>query len=288
MLKYLQLTKPTIMLLIIITGVTALVIEGSTLIKPVDFILILLGLALTGGSANAFNMYFERSIDAQMSRTRKRRPLPRGEIKPGRALGFAIAIGILGVAIYLIRFNILSAALALATIIYYAFFYTLVLKPHTVHNIVIGGAAGAMGPVISWAAVTGAINMTPFLLFLIIFLWSPPHFWALALFLKKDYELVGYPMLPIVKGDKAAKNQILWYSILLALSSLFLIITGAGLFYLIAALISGTILIVRGYNLRKSSNNDAARGYFGFSIVYLFAIFLALIIDSFIKIKLFV
>jgi protoheme IX farnesyltransferase len=288
MLKYLQLTKPTIMLLIIITGATALVIEGSALNKPVDFMLILLGLALTGGSANAFNMYFERSIDAQMSRTRKRRPLPMGEIKPGRALAFAIVIGIIGVMIYLIRFNILSAVLALATIIYYAFFYTLVLKPHTVHNIVIGGAAGAMGPVISWAAVTGAINMAPFLLFLIIFLWSPPHFWALALFLKKDYELVGYPMLPIVKGDKAARNQILAYSVLLVASSFFLIITGAGLFYLMAALISGAILITRGYNLRKSLNNDMARGYFGFSIIYLFAIFVALIIDSFIKINLFI
>jgi heme o synthase len=288
MLKYLRLTKPTIMLLIIITGATALVIEGSTLNKPVDFMLILLGLALTGGSANAFNMYFERSIDARMSRTRKRRPLPMGEINPERALAFAITIGIMGVAIYLIRFNILSGVLALATIIYYAFFYTLVLKPNTVHNIVIGGAAGAMGPVISWAAVTGAMNMAPFLLFLIIFLWSPPHFWALALFLKKDYELVGYPMLPIVKGDKAAKNQIFAYSILLAVSSLFLVMTGAGLFYLLAALISGAVLIIRGNNLRKSENNDKARGYFGFSIVYLFAIFLALIIDSFIKIKLFI
>lgn len=285
MLKYFQLTKPTIMLLIIITGATALVIEGSTLDNPVDFVLILVGLGLTGGSANAFNMYFERSIDARMSRTRKRRPLPKGEIAPAKALAFAIAIGIIGVAIYAVWFNMLSAILALATIIYYAFFYTLVLKPHTVHNIVIGGVAGAMGPVISWAAVTGSIAMAPFLLFLIIFLWSPPHFWALALFLKKDYEMVGLPMLPVVKGDKAAKNQILAYSLLLVISSLFLILTGAGLLYLLAAIISGAVLIIRSIKLRQANTNELARGYFGYSIVYLFAIFLALIIDSFVKIK---
>ena len=274
------------MLLIIITGVTALVIEGSTLNNPIDFMLILIGLGLTGGSANAFNMYFERSIDARMSRTRKRRPLPKGEIAPAKALAFAITIGIIGVAIYAIWFNLLSAILALATIIYYAFFYTLVLKPNTVHNIVIGGAAGAMGPVISWAAVTGGMTMAPFLLFLIIFLWSPPHFWALALFLKKDYEMVGLPMLPVVKGDRAAKNQILAYSLLLVVSSLFLIITGAGMLYLITALISGAVLILRSIKLRKAETNERARGYFGYSIVYLFVIFMALIIDSFIKIKL--
>lgn len=286
MLKYFQLTKPTIMLLIIITGATALVIEGSTLNKPFNFILIMAGLGLTGGSANAFNMYFERSIDARMSRTRESRPLPKGEIAPAKALVFAITIGVIGVAIYAIWFNLLSAILALATIIYYAFFYTLVLKPNTVHNIVIGGAAGAMGPVISWTAVTGGITMTPFLLFLIIFLWSPPHFWALALFLKKDYEMVGLPMLPVVKGDKTAKNQILAYSLLLVISSLFLILTGAGLLYLIAALVCGAVLVFRSAKLRKAGTNEKAKGYFGFSIVYLFAIFLALIIDSFIKIKL--
>ncbi len=286
MLKYFQLTKPTIMLLIIITGATALVMESSTLDNPLDFLLILVGLGLTGGSANAFNMYFERSIDARMSRTQKRRPLPKGEIAPAKALAFAIAIGIIGVAIYAIRFNLFSAILALGTIIYYAFFYTLVLKPNTVHNIVIGGAAGAMGPVISWAAVTGGIAMAPFLLFLIIFLWSPPHFWALALFLKKDYEMVGLPMLPVVKGDKVAKNQILTYSLLLVVSSLFLIAVGAGIMYLAVALISGAILVLRSVKLRQSKTNDGAKGYFGYSIIYLFAIFLALIIDNIIKIKL--
>jgi protoheme IX farnesyltransferase len=274
------------MLLILITGATSLVIEGSIQSMPVDSLLILLALALTGGSANAFNMYFERSIDAQMSRTRGRRPLPKGEILPGKALAFAIVIGAAGISIFLIKYNILSAILALGTIIYYAFFYTLILKPRTVHNIVIGGAAGAMGPVISWAAATGSVNMAPILLFMIIFLWSPPHFWALALFLKKDYEQVGLPMLPVVKGDKAAKNQILVYSFLLVISSLFLVVIGAGLFYLLAALIFGGLLIIRGMKLRESQTNEFARGYFGFSIVYLFAIFVGLIIDSFLKVKL--
>ena len=282
-LSYINLTKPEIMLLILVTGATSLVIEGAAISRPLASLMILMGLALTGGSANAFNMYFEREIDAQMARTRKRRPLPLGLIKPGNALGFAIGIGALGIALFGLLFNLISAVLALATIIYYAFFYTLVLKPNTVHNIVIGGAAGAMGPVIAWVAVTGTLNLAPILLFLIIFLWSPPHFFALALCLKRDYEQVKFPMLPIVKGEKATLNQILIYSILIIISSLFLIMVGAGILYLIAAMAFGAILLLKTIRLRANLSNSLARSYFGYSIVYLFGIFIGLIVDEFLK-----
>ena len=284
MLKYLQLTKPSIMLLVIITGAASLAVQGSLTHHPLASLLILLGLGLTGGSANAFNMYFERDIDAQMSRTRNRRPLPKGELKPVFALAFAIAIGIFGIAIFIAFFNILSAVMALATIIYYALFYTLVLKPHTVHNIVIGGAAGAMGPVIAWAASSGSLAIQPILLFLIIFLWSPPHFWALAIYLKKDYELVKYPMLPVVKGEKSTKNQIVAYTILLILSSGFLVSLGGGVIYLAAVLIGGGILFSKAMVLKKSAAGQAARKYFGISIIYLFALFMSLIADNLLKI----
>jgi protoheme IX farnesyltransferase len=170
------------MLLVIITSASALFIEGSLLNQPLEFFLVLFGLYLTGGSANALNQYFERDIDAEMSRTQKRRPLPQGEIPESRALLFAVIIGVLGISIFISVFNVLTAVLSLATIIFYSFFYALYLKPTTPQNIVIGGIAGAMTPVGAWAAATGEMVVIPWLLFLIVFLGIPPHFWVLALF----------------------------------------------------------------------------------------------------------
>jgi protoheme IX farnesyltransferase len=282
--SYFRLTKPAIMLLILVTGSASLAIEGSLLTNPLKLILILAGLAFTGGSANAFNMYFERDIDAKMVRT-KSRPLPQGAIKPKNALIFAFAIGLIGVSIFALFFNLVSALFALSTIVYYAIFYTLILKPRTIHSIVIGGAAGAMGPPIAWVAATGSLNLTPALLFLIIFLWSPPHFWALALYLKKDYELAKLPMLPNVKGEKSTTNEILIYSILLVASSLFLLIIGVGLIYFLVAIVLGFTILFKAFRLKSLQSSIFAQAYFRYSIIYLLGVFAALIVDTFVKIR---
>jgi protoheme IX farnesyltransferase len=276
---YIQLTKPTIMLLVLFTGGTALVMEGSFLHEPGKFLLVLLGLYLTGGSANALNQYFERDIDAKMERTARRRPLPLHYLGPKQALAFAITIGLVGVLLFGFFFNWLTALMSLATLLFYALFYTLFLKPHTWHNIVIGGAAGAMAPVGAWAAATGQTAVAPWLLFLIIFLWTPPHFWALALYCKEDYIKARLPMLPVVKGDDATFRQILIYTYTLILVSLAVFAVGAGWFYLVIALLLGGYLLKKTIVARRLKTVPAMRSLFGFSIVYLFALFLALVAD---------
>ncbi len=276
---YIQLTKPTIMLLVLFTGGTALVMEGSLLDEPGKFLLVLLGLYLTGGSANALNQYFEREIDAKMERTARRRPLPLHYLGEREALIFAVTIGLVGVLLFGFFFNWLTALMSLATLLFYALFYTLFLKPHTWQNIVIGGAAGAMAPVGAWAAATGQTAVAPWLLFLIIFLWTPPHFWALALYCKEDYIKARLPMLPVVKGDDATYKQILIYTYALILVSLAVFAVGAGWLYLVVAVGLGAYLLRKALMARRLKTVPAMRGLFGFSIVYLFALFLALIAD---------
>lgn len=288
--SYVTLMKPYIMLLVLLTGATSLVLEGSLLQQgwPVGILrfgLILLALLLTGGSANAFNMYLERDIDARMSRTRDKRPLPQGLIKPKRALIFAIAIGVIGVAIFAIAFNLLSAVLALGTILFYSFFYTIYLKPRTPYNIVIGGAAGSMAPIIAWAAVTESLAPAPLLLSAIIFLWTPPHFWALALYMRNDYELVGYPMMPLARGERTTARHILFYVIALVILSAACIWLGAGIIYASIAALAGGILIYRAIRLIESKKDDLSRALFRYSIVYLLSIFIGLMLDSAIKIS---
>ncbi len=279
---YIQLTKPTIMLLVLITGATALVIEGSFLAQPINFLLVLLGLYLTGGCANALNQYFEREVDARMKRTAKRRPLPQGIISPINALIFSISIGVIGVSTFWYFFNALTALLSLGTILFYSLFYTLYLKPNTYQNIVIGGAAGAMAPVGAWTAATGSMALMPWAIFLIVFLWTPPHFWALALFCKDDYREVGYPMLPVLKGDTATHNQILVYSIALIAASFLPMMAGAGWLYAVAATLLGGVFLSRTIRARRSREISDVKRLFGYSIVYLFAICAALMVDNFV------
>jgi len=281
--SYLKLTKPTIMLLVLITGASALFIEGSLLDHPLEFLLVLVGLYLTGGSANALNQYFERDIDAEMIRTQTRRPLPQGKIPASRALIFAIMIGVSGVAIFVLVFNIFTAFLSVATIIFYSFFYTLYLKPNTPQNIVIGGIAGAMAPVGAWAAATGEMAVIPWLLFLIIFLWTPPHFWALALFYKSDYEKSGLPMMPVVKGEKETLRQIMIYSMALVVISLILYVFNGGWLYLPAALFMGYFFLKKSFTAVRIHTEKEYKSLFGFSIVYLFSLFLAIIFDAILK-----
>jgi len=276
---YIQLTKPSIMLLVLFTGTAALILEGSLLSEPIKFILVLVGLYLTGGSANALNQYFERDLDAKMTRTRNRRPLPTGKISANQALIFSTAIGFLGVVLFAFVFNWLTAALALGTILFYSLYYTLWLKPNTSQNIVIGGIAGAMAPVGAWAAATNSMDVTPWLMFLIIFLWTPPHFWALALFCKDDYRLSGLPMMPIVKGDDSTRLQILVYSVILALASFSLNFFGTGWIYFSTALILGFLFVQKAHGLYRVKTDKQARALFGFSLIYLFGLFAAMMID---------
>ncbi len=281
--NYIQLTKPSIMLLVIFTGTAALIIEGSLLSDPLKFILVLVGLYLTGGCANALNQYFERDIDTKMTRTRNRRPLPTGKLTANQALIFSTAIGLIGVILFAYFFNWLTAALALGTILFYSLYYTLWLKPNTSQNIVIGGIAGAMAPVGAWAAATNSMAVAPWIMFLIIFLWTPPHFWALALFCKDDYRLSGLPMMPIVKGDDSTRLQILVYTIILTTVSLTLGFFGASWLYLAAAVILGFLFIQKAFHLYKEKTDQSARALFGFSLLYLFGLFAVIMIDGVIQ-----
>jgi protoheme IX farnesyltransferase len=278
--NYIGLTKPRVMVLVVLSAVTALIMEGSAIAHPLDFLLITFSIYLAGGSANALNQYFEREIDARMTRTRKRRPLPLKNLKPWQALLFAIFIGFASIAIFALLFNWLSALLALGTILFYGFFYTLWLKPNTDQNIVIGGAAGAMAPLIAWAAAAGSLALTPAILFLIVFIWTPPHFWALALYFKDDYKRVGLPMLPIMRGESSTLNHIYFYTIILFAVSLGLLAAHSGPIYAGAALILGGLFIQKALHARRKKTRELQWALFGYSIVYLFGLFFAMIIDS--------
>ena len=278
--EYFKLTKPTISLLVILTGATALVIEGSLVDQPVRFVLVLLGLFLASGSANGLNQYFERDIDKQMSRTARKRPLALGTIQPAEALILAVGVGILGVALFAIVFNWLSALMALGTILFYALFYTLYLKPRTAWNIVIGGAAGAMGPLIAWAAATGSLQIAPWLLFAIIFFWTPPHFWALAWCLKDDYRTVRYPMMPVVAGDDETMRQMMVYAVVTVALSLALVATGAGVVHIVLSLGLGAGFLWKCWLLDRTRERRDGWGLFAYSIVYLLLLFVGLMIDA--------
>ncbi|MFH2036310.1 MAG: heme o synthase, partial [Candidatus Zixiibacteriota bacterium] len=261
-------------------GITSIFIEGSLISEPVRFAIFLFGLFLTGGSANSLNQYFEREIDAKMSRTSSRRPLPLGTVTPRQALIFSIIIGFMGVIILAVEFNMLTAILSLATIFFYGFLYTLYLKPRTSQNIVIGGLAGAMAPVGAWTAATGSMALTPWLIFLIIFFWTPPHFWALAIHFQDDYRIAKLPMFPIVVGRKTTLDYMLLYSIIMFSFSIVLLIVNFGWFYMAIAILLGPVFIWKIVKIRKESDNESMFGLFKFSINYLFALFLALIIDK--------
>jgi len=281
MRDYLLLTKPTIVLLVVVTALAGFVVEGSLLAHPWRLLLELLAITMTAGSANAFNQYFERDLDAAMARTRIRRPLPRGRVSVRGALLFAIGVGAASVTILAVTANALSAWLALGTIVFYGFFYTLWLKPRTIHNIVIGGAAGSMGPVIAWAAASGKLAPAPILLFLVIFLWTPPHFWALALCVQDDYRKVKIPMLPVVKGNAETHRQIVLYTVALVLLTLAMpFLHSGGLIFVCCALALGAVFLWKTIRARRLETARSAWDVFGYSIVYLFVLFLGIIVDA--------
>jgi len=275
---YLALTKPRIILLLLATTATTMVVAAGGGVPPALLAYTMLGGAFAAGAANAINMYWDRDVDAVMARTR-RRPVPAGRIPPRRALAFGLALAALSLAILGPLVNWLAAGLALSGILFYVFIYTIWLKRTTPQNIVIGGAAGAVPPLVGWAAVTGEVAVPALLLFAIVFLWTPPHFWALALYRRADYEAAGIPMLPVVAGEAETRRQIVRYSLALVAVSLLLVPWGgAGVLYLIAAVALGAIFLHLAFAVGREASRGAVR-LFGYSILYLALLFSALAVD---------
>ncbi|MFP6759627.1 MAG: heme o synthase, partial [Alphaproteobacteria bacterium] len=236
-------------------------------------------IAVGAGASGAINMWCDRDIDAVMKRTRNR-PIPAGRVAPESALGFGVTLAVGSVAVMGLAVNWVAAGLLAATIGFYVFVYTLWLKRRTPQNIVIGGAAGALPPVIGWAAVTGGIDLLPIILFMIVFIWTPPHFRALALYRSGDYEAAGVPMLPVVAGRDETRRQILLYSLVLVPLTLIPSLLGlAGVIYGVGAALLGAEFLRRAWIVSRTGTDRQAMGLFGYSIVYLFLIFVLLLVD---------
>jgi len=275
---YFALLKPRVMSLVVFTGFAGLVAAPGAL-HPLLAAVAVLCIAVGAGAAGAINMWYDRDIDAVMERTRHR-PIPAGRVAPEEALAFGVTLGLFSVMLMGLAVNWTAAALLALANGVYIFVYTVWLKRRTPHNIVIGGAAGAFPPMIGWAAVTGAVNLESIALFLIIFIWTPPHFWALALYREGDYAKAGVPMLPVVAGKEETRRQILIYAVLLVPLSLAPVALGmAGAIYgTVAAVMGGTFLWL-ALRVRRARDDASARRLFGFSILYLFALFAALIAE---------
>ena len=281
---YFELLKPRVMSLVIFTAFAGLVVAPGDINPVVGFIAILC-IAVGAGASGALNMWYDADIDAVMSRTATR-PIPSGRILPGEALAFGLTLSGFSVAILGLAVNALSAGLLAFTIFFYAVIYTIWLKRSTPQNIVIGGAAGAFPPMIGWAAVTGGVSIESIVLFLIIFLWTPAHFWALALFKMRDYGAVGVPMLPNVSGEKVTKDQILIYAVLTAAVGVAPTFLGfASPVYGVLSGLLGAVFVWYAVLCRRMPDGDAkmlpAKKLFGYSILYLFAIFSCLMADHY-------
>jgi heme o synthase len=278
--EFVALTKPRVMMLAVFTALVGL-IDAPVRLEPVATLVAVVAIAAGAGSAGVLNMWYDADIDAVMARTATR-PIPRGQISLFEALVFGLVLAVLAVAGLALATNVTAAALLASAILFYVVVYTAWLKRSTRQNIVIGGAAGALPPVIGWAAATGDIGLQPLVLFLIIFLWTPPHFWALALNRRDEYTRAGVPMLPVVAGRAATTRQILVYSALLAVASILPWALGfTGPVYGAIAAICGALFLGLAFRLSRSSEGDrrAAHRLFVFSIAYLFVLFAALMID---------
>ena len=280
---YIQLMKPRVMTLVILTALAAMFAAPGA-IHPVIGVIAIFAIAVGAGASGALNMWYDADIDARMARTAAR-PLPRGRITADEALQFGTVLSVCSVLTLGVLVNWVAGALLALTIAFYIFVYTMWLKRRTPHNIVIGGAAGAFPPMIGWAAVTGTVSLESVLLFLIIFMWTPPHFWALALYRCRDYERVGVPMLPVVAGLAETRRQILIYSILLVpLAILPYVIGLGGLTYLAFSVVLGAgflWLAIKVYTTTEGREADAAaKQLFWFSILYLCLLFAVLLVEA--------
>jgi heme o synthase len=277
---YLSLTKPRIIVLLLITTLPAMVLaEGGW--PSISLVLVtLVGGTLAAGGANAINCYIDRDIDGVMARTSER-PLPAGLISPAAALAFGVTLGALAFGLLWAGANLLAAMLSIGALLFYVFVYTIWLKRSSDQNIVIGGAAGAVPPLVGYAAVAGSLDWSAALLFMIIFLWTPPHFWALALRYRGDYARAGVPMLPVVKGEPETRRQIVLYSLALVLASMLLVpVAGTGAVFAVSAAVLGVIFLYYAVHLWRHPSPRASRALFLYSLLYLGLLYPAIAADT--------
>ena len=284
---WIALLKPRVLTLVVFTGLIGLLVAPGHLNVVLAFTAILC-ISVAAGACGAINMWYDRDIDAVMRRTRTR-PIPAGRIEPGPALGFGITLAVGSVLVMGLAVNIPAALILALSICFYVFVYTMWLKRRTPQNIVIGGAAGAFPPVIGWAAVTGSVDLIPLVLFGIVFIWTPPHFWSLALWANDDYRRAGVPMLPVVAGAKETRRQILLYTLVLVPLTLVPFFLGfSGMVYGVAAALLGAMFLLRVYGVMTDRQDAAgvsltgdapAKRAFKYSVLYLFVLFAALAVD---------
>jgi protoheme IX farnesyltransferase len=277
---YIALLKPRVMSLVVFTALVGLAVAPGS-VHPMTAFTALLCIAVGAGASGALNMWYDADIDALMTRT-ARRPVPMGRVRPGEALAFGLTLAGFSVVVLGLLVNVLAAGLLAFTIFFYVVVYSMWLKRSTPQNIVIGGAAGAFPPMIGWAAATGSVSLEPVLLFLIIFFWTPPHFWALALYRTEDYARAGIPMLPVVAGDTSTRRQILLYTLILVPIGIAPWALGfTGPLYGLVAVVTGAIMLVLAAQVlrEKRPAERASRHLFAFSILYLFLLFAVLLVE---------
>jgi len=277
---YIRLTKPRVIELLLVTAVPPMILAQQGWPSFGLIVAVVVGGAMAAGGANTINCWIERDRDQLMRRTLSR-PLPRGEIVPARALAFGIALNVLAFVLLATTANLLAASLTISATLFYVFVYTLWLKPRTVQNIVIGGAAGAVPALVGWAAVRGSLAAPAWLLFAVVFFWTPAHFWALAVKYRDDYAAAGIPMLPVVRGIEETTRQIAAYAMVTVALTFALTLTGqVGRFYAVAVLVLGALFVVRALALRRAPTPATAIKFFGWSNVYLMLVFVAVAVDA--------
>jgi len=275
---YVTLTKPRVQLLLLLTTITTMYVAGDPSLTLVA--LTVVGGSLSAGGAAAVNHYWDRDIDAQMARTATR-PVPAGRVAPGAALAYGVILQVLSFALLATTVNLLAAFLALAGFLGYVFIYTIWLKRSTPQNIVIGGAAGAVPPLVGWAAVTGSLEPAALYLFAIVFYWTPPHFWALSLLMKDEYARVGVPMMPVVHGETETRRQIVLYTVLLTVLTLLPVVFGFfGALYAAVAVALGAAFLVLAVRLQRRADRASALRTYLYSLAYLALLFGAMVLDA--------
>ena len=281
---YVALTKPRIIVLLLFTALGGMFLAAQGAPDLVVMLVVLIAGTLASAGANALNQWFDRDIDEAMSRTSKR-PVVVGTIPNSHAIAFGICTNVIAFAMLASMVNLLSAALTLCATLFYVLVYTMALKRTSTQNIVIGGAAGAIPPAVGWVAVTGSLDLPAIYLFAIVFFWTPPHFWALSLLLKDDYASANVPMLPVVAGVDVTKKSILLYTVLmLALTTMFALTGAVGLVYLASSAVLGVLFIYYAWRLMRRPGIEGAKSLYLYSLLYLAALFLAIIADSLFKV----
>ncbi len=276
---YIALTKPRVVVLLEIVTVFAMVMAARGWPSTALVAATVTGGWLAAGGAHAINCWFDRDIDASMGRTRAR-PIPAGRIQPGSALAFGVVLGVLAFALLALAVNLLAAALAIGGLLFYVFVYTMWLKRSSMQNIVVGGAAGAFPPLVGWAAVQGRLSLTALFLFAVVFYWTPPHFWALALLLRRDYASASVPMLPVIVGERETRRQILLYTVVLVLVTIMpVLVHSFGYIYLVGAGILDAVFLGAAVAAVRDPSARAARRVFYYSMLYLALLFAVMAVD---------